>query len=241
MTDSETTLADTDQVVFAQVGRSFYPLLCSVFVGIVLISNVAATKAIGFGPVVGSWSIITDGAFVLFPLSYVIGDVLSEVYGYRATNRAILTGFAMEALACLVLWSAKEMPAAEFYKNQEAFSTIVESITTLMVAGLAGYLAGQTLNALVVVWMKKWSKERHLWARLVGSTVVGEFADSLVFCTIAARALGIETFGQLATYTALGWGFKTLVEIVMLPVTYRVIAYIKKNEPTYRPAPETVP
>lgn len=168
--------------------------------------------------------------------SYVIGDVLSEVYGYRATNRVILLGFAMEALACLVLWTAKVLPPAEFYPNQEAFATIVESITTLMVAGLAGYLVGQTLNALVVVRMKKRSKERHLWARLVGSTVIGEFADSLVFCSIAATALGIHTFGQLATYTALGWVFKSVVEIVMLPVTYRVIAYIKKNEPTYTQA-----
>lgn len=128
------------------------------------------------------------------------------------------------------------LPPAEFYPNQEAFATIVESITTLMVAGLAGYLVGQTLNALVVVRMKKRSKERHLWARLVGSTVIGEFADSLVFCSIAATALGIHTLGQLATYTALGWVFKSVVEIVMLPVTYRVIAYIKKNEPTYTQA-----
>lgn len=236
MATSEIEKSPQNEVVFAQVGRSYYPLLSAVFVGVVLISNVAATKAIGFGPVVGDWSLITDGAFVLFPLSYVIGDVLSEVYGYRATNRVILLGFVMEALACLVLWTAKVLPPAEFYPNQEAFAKIVESITTLMVAGLAGYLVGQTLNALVVVRMKKRSKERHLWARLVGSTVVGEFADSLVFCSIAATALGIHTFGQLATYTALGWVFKSVVEIVMLPVTYRVIAYIKKNEPTYTQA-----
>lgn len=107
MATSEIEKSPQDEVVFAQVGRSYYPLLSAVFVGVVLISNVAATKAIGFGPVVGDWSLITDGAFVLFPLSYVIGDVLSEVYGYRATNRVILLGFAMEALACLVLWTAR--------------------------------------------------------------------------------------------------------------------------------------
>lgn len=121
MATSEVETSPQDHVVFAQVGRSYYPLLSAVFVGVVLISNVAATKAIGFGPVVGDWSLITDGAFVLFPLSYVIGDVLSEVYGYRATNRVILLGFAMELLACLVLWTAKILPPADFYPNQEAF------------------------------------------------------------------------------------------------------------------------
>lgn len=88
----------------------------------------------------------------------------------------------------------------------------------------------------MVVRIKARTKEKHLWARLIGSTVVGEFADTLVFCAIAAGAIGISTWRDFFTYVALGWVYKTAVEIVVLPVTYRVIAFIKRREPTYQPA-----
>ncbi len=110
------------------------------------------------------------------------------------------------------------------------------SRTQLIIAGLAGFIVGQTLNAWVVVRIKARTKEKHLWARLIGSTIVGEFADTVVFCAIAAGAIGISTWGDFLTYVALGWVYKTAVEIVVLPVTYRVIAYIKRREPTYQPA-----
>ncbi len=110
----------------------------------------------------------------------------------------------------------------------------MHAYTQLIVAGLAGFIVGQTLNAWVVVAIKERTKEKHLWARLVGSTFVGQLGDTLVFCTIAASAIGISTFRDFAVYTALGWFYKTAVEVVMLPVTYRVIAVIKRNEPTYQ-------
>ena len=100
-------------------------------------------------------------------------------------------------------------------------------------AGLAGFIVGQTINAWTVVKIKERTRERHLWARLVGSTFAGQLGDTLVFCSIAAGAIGITSFGDFATYTALGWVYKTAVEVVMLPITYRVIAYIKRHEPTY--------
>ncbi len=92
------------------------------------------------------------------------------------------------------------------------------------------------MNAWVVVRIKERTKERHLWARLIGSTVVGEFADTLVFCSIAAGAIGISTWRDFITYVAIGWIYKTAVEVIVLPVTYRVIAFIKRREPTYQPA-----
>ncbi|MEO3758955.1 queuosine precursor transporter [Mycobacterium sp. B14F4] len=221
---------------FATTGSAYYPTLVAVFTGLVLISNVAATKGIAFGPIVGDWSLITDGGFLVFPLTYVIGDVLSEVYGFAATRRAIFIAFAMEALAAFTFWLTAVLPPADFYTNQAAFEAVVKPFTQLIIAGLAGFIVGQTLNAYVLVWIKARVGEKQLWARLIGSTVVGEFADTLVFCSIAAAAIGISTWRDFLTYVALGWIYKTAVEVVVLPVTYRVIAFIKHREPTYQPA-----
>ncbi len=230
------TSTESEHRGFALTGSAYYPTLVAVFTGLVLISNVSATKGIAFGPIIGDWSLITDGGFIVFPLTYVIGDVLSEVYGFKATRRAIYIAFAMEALAAFTFWLTAYLPAADFYTNQAAFEAVVKPFTQLIIAGLAGFIVGQTLNAWVVVRIKARTKEKHLWARLIGSTIVGEFADTVVFCAIAAGAIGISTWGDFLTYVALGWVYKTAVEIVVLPVTYRVIAYIKRREPTYQPA-----
>jgi uncharacterized integral membrane protein (TIGR00697 family) len=231
-----TTSTESEHRGFATTGSAYYPTLVAIFTGLVLISNVSATKGIAFGPIIGDWSLITDGGFIVFPMTYVIGDVLSEVYGFRATRRAIYIAFVMEAIAAFTFWLTAYLPAADFYTNQAAFEAVVKPFTQLIIAGLAGFIVGQTLNAWVVVRIKARTKEKHLWARLIGSTIVGEFADTVVFCAIAAGAIGISTWRDFITYVALGWVYKTLVEIVVLPVTYRVIAYIKRREPTYQPA-----
>jgi uncharacterized integral membrane protein (TIGR00697 family) len=224
---SDQTATKEEHAKFAQVGSKYYPIFVAVFTALVIISNVTATKGVAFGP------IITDGGFIVFPLTYVIGDVLSEVYGFKAARRAIFLGFAMNILAAVTFWVTIYLPAADFYPNQEHFENVVHAYTQLIVAGLAGFIVGQTINAWVVVRIKDRTKEKHLWARLVGSTFAGQLGDTLVFCSIAASAIGINTFAQFATYTAQGWVYKTGVEIVMLPITYRVIAYIKRHEPTY--------
>jgi uncharacterized integral membrane protein (TIGR00697 family) len=230
------TSTESEHRGFALTGSAYYPTLVAVFTGLVLISNISATKGIAFGPIIGDWSLITDGGFIVFPLTYVIGDVLSEVYGFKATRRAIYIAFAMEAIAAFTFWLTAYLPPADFYTNQAAFEAVVKPFTQLIIAGLAGFIVGQTLNAWMVVRIKARTKEKHLWARLIGSTIVGEFADTVVFCAIAAGAIGISTWGDFLTYVALGWVYKTAVEIVVLPVTYRVIAYIKRREPTYQPA-----
>ncbi|TFV57054.1 VUT family protein [Mycobacterium sp. PS03-16] len=220
----------TDHRGSATVGSAYYPTLVAVFTGLVLISNVAATKGVAFGP------LLTDGGFLVFPLTYVIGDVLSEVYGFRAARRAVFIGFAMQALAVFVLWATVHLPPAPDYANQDALATTVSSITGLAIAGLSGFLVGQLVNAWVVVRIKERTKERHLWARLLGSTVVGQFADTLVFCAIAAPIIGFGNMSSFAIYAALGWIYKTVVEAAMLPITYRVIGAIKHREPSYQPA-----
>ena len=214
---------------FAAVGSAYYPILIAVFTALVLISNITATKGVAFGP------LLTDGGFLVFPLTYVIGDVLSEVYGLKAAGRAILVGFVMQALAVTAFWVTVHLPAAPGYENQEALETMVGSFTQLAIAGLVAFLIGQLVNAYVVVRIKQRTKENHLWARLLGSTVLGQFADTLVFCAIAAPVIGFGNLPSFATYAALGWLYKCAVEVVMLPVTYRVIAAIKRREPTYEP------
>jgi len=239
VTIRDTREQDQTTAVYAETGSVFYPIFVAVFTGLVIISNVTATKGVAFGPVIGNWSIITDGGFIVFPLTYVIGDVLSEVYGFRAARRAIFLGFAMNAVAAVSLWVTIYLPPADFYQNQKAFETVAHAFTQLIIAGLAGFIVGQTINAWVVVAIKAHTKEKHLWARLVGSTFAGQLGDTLVFCSIAASAIGITSLGDFATYTALGWLYKTAVEVVMLPVTYRVIAFVKRREPTYR-LPESI-
>ncbi|MDV8065864.1 queuosine precursor transporter [Rhodococcus sp. IEGM 1366] len=240
MTAQDQQDSSTQETKFAHVSLGYYPTIVALFTATLLISNVAATKGVAFfadselslGPL-QILPVITDGGFFLFPLAYVLGDVLSEVYGFKATRRAIYLGFGALILAVACFWIAVQLPSAAFYENQAALETVVGVIPRLLVAGLAAYLVGQLLNSLVLVMMKKRMQEKHLWARLIGSTVVGEFADTLIFCSIAAGVIGISTWEDFINYVLVGFLWKTLVEILVMPITYRVIAYVKKREPTY--------
>lgn len=227
---------------YAQVARGYYTPLVVLFTATLIISNICATKGVQFfsgssltlGPL-EILPVTTDAAFFLFPLAYVIGDVLSEVYGFRATRRAVFYGFTALLLTVLCFAVAIRLPPAVFYENQEAFRTVIGTTPQLVAAGLGGYVVGQLLNSATLVLIKERTREKHLWARLIGSTVVGELADTLIFCTIAATAIGIDSWGQFVNYVIVGFLWKTLCEVVLLPVTYRVIALLKKHEPTYAP------
>lgn len=197
----------------------------AVFVALLLISNIGAVKLIAFGP------LITDGGAFLFPLVYVVGDVLAEVYGWKAARRAIIIAFVMGALAAVTFYLVQISPPADGWENQEAFEAVLGFVPRIVLASVLGFLVGQLLNAYVLVWIKRKTQERKLWARLLGSTVVGEFADTVVFCTIAFY--GVITGGDFVTYVIVGFVYKTTVEIVLLPITYRIIAFVKKHEPTY--------
>jgi len=210
---------------FAKVGSSVYPTIVAVFVGLLLISNIGAVKLIAFGP------LITDGGAFLFPLVYIVGDVLAEVYGWKAARRAILIGFALAILAAVTFYLVQISPPADGWENQAAFEAVLGFVPRIVLASILGFLVGQLLNAYVLVWIKKRTQEKNLWARLMGSTVVGELADTLVFCTVAFY--GVITGGDFLTYVIVGFVYKTAVEIILLPVTYRVIAYVKRREPTY--------
>ena len=213
---------------FAATSRSLYPVIVGVFVGLLLISNIGAVKLIEFGP------IITDGGAFLFPLVYIAGDILSEVYGFKAARKAIFIGFAMSILAALTFWLVQISPPAEAWGNQEAFESVLGFVPRIVLASVAGYLVGQLLNAWVLVKIKERTQEKALWLRLLGSTAVGEFADTIVFCTIAFY--GVITGWTFVNYVITGYLYKVAVEVLVMPVTYRVIAAVKRREPTYADA-----
>ncbi|MFQ6394754.1 queuosine precursor transporter [Nocardia sp. KC 131] len=231
-----------DHAAFAQVARGYYTPIVALFTATLIISNICATKGVQFftdhsvqlGPL-EILPISTDGAFFLFPLAYILGDVLSEVYGFRATRRAIYYGFGALLLTVACFSIAIRLPAAVFYENQEAFRTVIGTTPQLVAAGLAGYFVGQLLNSVTLVLIKERTREKHLWARLIGSTIVGELADTLIFCSIAATAIGIDSWRQFVNYVIVGFLWKTLCEVLVMPITYRVIATLKKREPSYAP------
>ncbi|AQQ14117.1 hypothetical protein CGLAU_00595 [Corynebacterium glaucum] len=206
------------------VSRSPFSYLLTFFCAVFLISNITAQKGVTLGP------LITDGAFFLFPISYVIGDVIAEVYGFKTARRAVFTGFGVAVLAVLTFYVAIWLPAADFYDMQEPFAAVLGLLPRIVVASLAGYVVGQLLNAWVLQKMKDRLGRSNLWARLIGSTIVGEFADTLLFCSIAAGVIGITTAGEFVNYVAVGFFWKTIMEVVLLPITYPTIAWVRRQE-----------
>lgn len=207
-----------------RVTRSPFPYLVAVFCAVFLISNITAQKGVALGP------LITDGAFFLFPISYVIGDVIAEVYGYNAAKRAVFTGFGIALLAVASFYIAIALPAADFYDMQDTFAAVLGLLPRIVAASLAGYVVGQLLNAWVLQRMKDRFGTGNLWARLIGSTIVGEFADTLLFCSIAAGVIGIATAGEFVNYVVVGFLWKTLMEVILLPITYPTIAWVRRKE-----------
>lgn len=199
-----------------------YDIILALFAAMLLISNLSATKLIAFGP------IITDGGAVLFPLIYILNDVLTEVYGYKYARRAIWTGFAVMLLAVFSFTIVRYMPPAASYTDQAAFEAVLGFFPRIVLASLTAYLFGSFMNAFVLAKLKVRTSGDKLWLRLIGSTVVGEFFDTIIFALIAFG--GILSPIDMLIFIAIGWGFKTLVEVVMLPITYRVVAWLKKKE-----------
>jgi uncharacterized integral membrane protein (TIGR00697 family) len=238
MTDSSSAAVERD-VRYASRGSTHFDVLLALFAVVLVVSNIAATKGIEFGA--GEFSlgsvqilpVVTDGGAFLFPLAYILGDVISEVYGFKAARRAIFTGFAMALLAALTFLVVQHAPAASFYGNQAAFETVLGFVPQIVAASLAGYLAGQFLNSYVLVRMKARTAEPHLFARLATSTGVGELADTFIFCAIASTAIGIDSMGTFWNYFIVGFIYKTAVEFLVMPVTMTVIAWLKRREPTY--------
>lgn len=210
---------------------SRYALLSAAFVGVLLISNVVAVKPIAFGAIgVGEFSLplVFDGGVFLFPLAYILGDVLTEVYGLKASRRAIFTAFALALIASLTIFIVQFSPPADGWENQEAFAAVLGFVPRIVAASLIAFLAGQMLNAWVLDRMRRRTSGRFLRTRLIASTVAGQLVDTLIFCTIAFA--GIITGIDFIMYVVLGYVVKVLAEVVLLPITTRVISAVRRAE-----------
>src|SRR3989449_9844407 len=155
-------------------------IICaSVFVTCLLTANTIATKLITVG------GVVLTAAIVIFPLSYVLGDVLTEVWGYATARRVIWLGFACNALMVAAIWVGAELPSAPFWKGQGAYEEILGQTPRILLASFVGYLAGEFSNAFVLAKLKILTRGRWLWTRTIGSTVVGQALDSTVFVALA--------------------------------------------------------
>lgn len=199
-----------------------YDLILASFVLILLISNLAATKLITVG------GMILDGGAILFPVTYIFGDILTEVYGYRYARRAIWSGFLGMLLAIGTFSLVGALPYPPEYTSQSSYEAVLGFLPRIVLASLVAFLFGEFINSFVLAKLKVRTEGRKLWLRLIGSTVVGELVDTVVFCLIAFG--GILTGSDMVNYIVVGWGFKTIVEVIMLPLTYRIIHLLKKSE-----------
>lgn len=215
---------------FASIGSPYFGIMLAVMAVVLILSNIGASKGVAIGP------IITDGGFFLFPLAYILGDVISEVYGFTVARKAIFTTFALSVFASLCYWVIIALPGFDDeygMSKQAALEGALGPVPQIVVASLLAFLAGQTINSWILVKMKARSGEKSLWARLMGSSGAGEFVDTLIFCSIAASVIGITDFGTFVNYVVVGFVYKTLVEFIFVPATSLVIGWVKMREPSY--------
>jgi uncharacterized integral membrane protein (TIGR00697 family) len=200
----------------------YFDLMLGVFVAILLISNIASTKILTL------WKFTFDGGTILFPLSYIFGDVLTEVYGYKRSRRVIWTGFFGAFLMSLVLYIVQILPPAPDWHNQQAYENLIGFVPRIVLGSLIAYFAGEFSNSYILSRMKILTRGRFLWTRTIGSTLVGEGIDTLIFCTVAFY--GLMPNSLLIAVIVSNYIFKCSVEILFTPVTYVFVGFLKRTE-----------
>ena len=205
-----------------ELGYKYLDLITALFVAVLLTSNIASSKILDLGP------FTFDGGTILFPVSYIFGDILTEVYGYRRSRRVIWVGFACAGLMAAVLALVGALPPAEGWENQEAYEAILGTTPRIVLGSLIAYFAGEFSNSYTLAKMKILTRGRWLWTRTIGSTLVGEGVDTVAFVSIAfAGTLPWSLFQSIIISNYL---FKVGMEAVMTPVTYKIINFLKRAE-----------
>ncbi len=213
-------------------GRTFryYEFVMAGFVTILVCSNLIGPAKVAQVelPVAG---ILTFGAGVLFfPISYVFGDILTEVYGYARARRVIWAGFAALAFASFMAWAVVALPPAPFWKNQAAYEVAFGQAWRIAAASMFAYFCGEFVNSYTLAKMKVVQKGKRLWMRTIGSTVVGEAVDSALFYPLAFYGTGIIPDEKLPAIMAFQFVAKVAVEVAFTPVTYAVVGFLKRAE-----------
>ncbi len=201
---------------------SLFLILTALFVTCLLVSNIIASKLIQLG------GAVLPSAVILFPVTYILADVFTEVYGFKKTRLVIWLGFGANAFMSLVFMIAIALPHPDFFQNQAAYATVLGSTPRILLASLAGYWAGEFSNSIVLSVLKKLTKGRYLWTRTIGSTIVGEGLDTVLFIGIAFA--GTVPAGALAGMMLAQYLFKVGYEVLLTPLTYLVVGSIKRKE-----------
>jgi hypothetical protein len=213
----------------------YFDLIMAVFVTVLVLSNIASSaKIVDLGFSLGSVPMAFDAGTILFPVSYIFGDVLTEVYGYKKSRRVIWAGFACLALSAVVFWIVRLLPGEatwQGYAGDEAYNAILGGMSTggIVLASLAGYWTGEFSNSYILAKVKVLTNGRWLWMRTIGSTLVGQLVDTVMF-VVVATAFRVFPWSLFLTLTVTNYLFKCAMEALMTPVTYGVVGYLKKAE-----------
>jgi uncharacterized integral membrane protein (TIGR00697 family) len=205
-----------------KLGYKYFDLIMALFVAVLLISNIASSKIVKLGP------FTFDGGTLLFPISYIFGDILTEVYGYRRSRRVIWVGFGCAALMAIVLAIVGALPPADGWEYQKAYEAILGTTPRIVLASLIAYFAGEFSNSYTLAKMKILTQGRWLWTRTIGSTLIGEGVDTILFVTIAFA--GTLPWALFWSIVVSNYVFKVGLEAVMTPITYRITNFLKREE-----------
>ena len=197
-------------------------LVATVFVACLLTANIIAVKLVDF-----RWAVL-PAAVIVFPLSYVVGDVLTEVYGYATARRVIWMGFLANLVLVVFIYLGQGLPPASFWDGQTAYERILGFTSRILVASFTAYLFGEFTNSFVLAKMKVFTRGRWLFSRTIGSTLVGQLVDSAIFITIAF--VGVLPADELGRTIAAQWAFKSGYEALATPLTYVVVGFLKRRE-----------
>ncbi len=195
-------------------------VISAIFVTSLITANTIAVKVISVGP------FLLPAAVIVFPLSYIFGDILTEVYGYRWARRVIWLGFLCNLIFVAFVWLGQLLPSADFWGGQEAYESILGFAPRLLGASFAGYFVGEFSNSFILSKMKILTRGRWLWSRTIGSTIVGQGLDTAVFITLAF--VGTPSFALIMILHH--WLAKTAIEVLATPFTYATVNFLKRKE-----------
>lgn len=212
-------------------GFRHFELLVNVFVVVLLISNLVAQKIVPIGPfhLFGrDFTFHVSGAQALFPITYIFGDVFTEVYGYKGSRRAIWIGFFASVLMALMATFVVLLPADPRWANQKAFEAVFYQVPRAIAASLIAYWCGEFTNSYTLAKMKLWTGGKMLWTRTIGSTVAGQLVDTIV--VVIVLFAGTRTWPEIGNLIISGYLFKVIYEATMTPITYLVVNGLKRAE-----------
>ncbi|MBP6177574.1 MAG: queuosine precursor transporter [Anaerolineales bacterium] len=213
----------------------YFDIILGIFIAVLIISNIASSaKIVDLGFSILNIPMAFDAGTLLFPVGYVFGDILTEVYGYKYSRRVIWTGFFSLALAALVFWVIGALPGEstwQGYAGDTAYQSILGGMSSggIVLASLTGFWLGEFSNSFILARMKILTRGRWLWSRTIGSTLVGELVDSALF-VIVASAFGVFPWSLFLTLTVTNYFFKVTIEVLMTPLTYLVVNALKRAE-----------